>query len=295
MVLFKRQAHLYDFLGKKRSLEKTIGFVPTMGALHEGHLSLIRKSKAENDLTVCTIYVNPAQFNDRKDLEIYPRPIEKDIEMLDTVDCDILFLPLTEEIYPDGLGSLKDFNLGHLEDFLEGASRPGHFKGVANVMHRLLQIVQPDRLYLGQKDFQQVKVIEKIVGGREPKSEVKNPHYFGKSEVVMCPIIRETDGLALSSRNVRLNPEQRKNAAGISRELFFIRDHWNEFELAALKQEAIRHLNSIPEARVDYLEFCDVFSFAPVHSWKQAENIICVTAVKVGEVRLLDNAILNKK
>jgi len=288
MVLFKRQVQLHDFLGKKRSDARTTGFVPTMGALHKGHISLIRKSKAENDLTVCSIYVNPTQFNDPKDLENYPRPVENDIEILTSVDCEVLFLPNTEEVYPEGFDKLKDFNLGHLENFLEGASRPGHFKGVANVMDRFLQIVQPDRLYLGQKDFQQVKVIEKIAGNHK----LSHAERDRSMEVVMCPIIREEDGLAMSSRNVRLTSGQRRNAAGISRELFFIRDHWREFDLATLKQGAIRHLNSIPEAGVDYLEFCDAASFALVHDWKQAEHIVCVTAAKVGEVRLLDNVIV---
>lgn len=298
MVLFKRQAQLHHFLGKKRSDGMTTGFVPTMGALHEGHVSLIRKSKAENDLTVCSIYVNPTQFNDRNDLENYPRPFEKDTEILASVDCEVLFLPSTEEIYPQGFDKLKDFDLGHLENFLEGASRPGHFKGVANVMDRFLQIVQPDRLYLGQKDFQQVKVIEKMAGNRSeellpPSEKLRHAERKRSMEVVMCPIIREEDGLAMSSRNVRLNAEQRRNAAGISRELFSIRDHWRELDLATLKQGAISHLNAIPQAQVDYLEFCDTASFALVHDWKQAEHIVCVTAVKVGALRLLDNILLS--
>src|SRR6188472_2171381 len=138
MILFKRANHARDFLRKRTSKGITIGFVPTMGALHEGHISLIRKSKAENDLTICSIYVNPTQFNDPHDLEKYPRPIEKDIELLTAVGCDVLFLPSTQEIYPDGVEKLKEYDLGHLENFLEGASRPGHFKGVANVVDRLL-------------------------------------------------------------------------------------------------------------------------------------------------------------
>jgi pantoate--beta-alanine ligase len=322
MILFKQRTHLHDFLVRKRNEGMRIGFVPTMGALHAGHLSLIRKSKEQNELTVCSIYVNPAQFNDLKDLEKYPRPIEKDIELLASVDCDILFLPSTIEIYPDGLDKLESFDLGHLENFLEGASRPGHFNGVANVMYRFLQIVQPDRLYLGQKDFQQVKVIERVikVGSRmsevlsrrteipaqrssdaessrsteagTKKSEIQNPIPSARDEIIMCPIVREEDGLAMSSRNIRLTSSQRKNAKGISKELFFIRDHWQEFEVASLRQNAIYRLNSIPEAQVDYLEFCDAVSFTAIDDWKEGEHIICVTAVKVGEVRLLDNVIV---
>jgi pantoate--beta-alanine ligase len=281
MILLQHAADLKKLLDAKRSGGLTIGFVPTMGALHEGHLSLVDRSKSESGITVCSIYVNPTQFNDPKDLEKYPRPIENDAELLAAADCDVLFLPSTEEIYPDGLGKLKHYDLGHLENLLEGASRPGHFNGVANVVDRLLQIVEPDRLYLGQKDFQQVKVIEKLMAGK------------AKPVVVMCPIIRETDGVAMSSRNIRLNETQRKNAAGISRELFFIHDHWKEFELPELKRLATQHINSIPEAQVDYLEFCDAEKFTLMNSWKDASHIVCVTSVLVGGVRLLDNVLLN--
>lgn len=279
MILLHHAADLKKLLDTKRQANLTIGFVPTMGALHQGHLSLINRSKSENSITVCSIYVNPTQFNDPKDLQKYPRPIEKDIELLISADCDVLFLPSNEEIYPNGTNDLTDYDLGHLENFLEGASRPGHFKGVANVVDRLLQFVQPDRLYLGQKDFQQVKVIEKVVTGLKPS-------------IVMCPIVREADGLAMSSRNVRLNEVQRKNAAGISHQLFFIRDHWKEFPLAELKQQAVERINSIPEAQVDYLEFCDAEKFTLINNWKDAPKIVCVTSVLVGGVRLLDNMLL---
>ncbi len=279
MILLQHAADLKKLLDTKRQGNLTIGFVPTMGALHQGHLSLINRSKSENSITVCSIYVNPTQFNDPKDLEKYPRPIEHDIEILSAAHCDVLFLPLTEEVYPGGLNKLKHYELGHLENFLEGASRPGHFNGVANVVDRLLQFVQPDRLYLGQKDFQQVKVIEKVVTGLKPS-------------IVMCPIVREADGLAMSSRNVRLNEVQRKNAAGISHQLFFIRDHWKEFPLAELKQQAVERINSIPEAQVDYLEFCDAEKFTLINNWKDAPKIVCVTSVLVGGVRLLDNMLL---
>jgi pantoate--beta-alanine ligase len=280
MFLVKNEAHLRQWLVNRKD-QPSIGFVPTMGALHEGHLSLIRKSNEENDLTVCSIYVNPTQFNDPGDLEKYPRPIEKDIALLMEERCDLLFLPLTEEIYPGGTSQLIKFALAPLDTMLEGASRPGHFQGVANVVWRLLQMVQPSRLYLGQKDFQQVKVIEKLVSGS------------GRPEIVMCPILREESGLAMSSRNIRLTDVQRKNAAGISRELFYIRDHGKEFELPVLKQKAILRINSIPEAQVDYFEFCDADNFRIIGDWKEAKNIICVTSVMVGGVRLLDNVTVN--
>lgn len=284
MQVFTDATGLKRFLDHKRKDGSRVGFVPTMGALHEGHLSLIWRSKAENALTVCSIYVNPAQFNDPKDLEKYPRPIEHDMKLLESAGCDVLFFPSTEEMYPGGLHNLADYDLNGLENYLEGASRPGHFKGVANVVDRLLKMVEPQRLYLGQKDFQQVKVIE---------AGLRNPGFGNRDvEVVMCDIIREEDGLAMSSRNVRLNPVQRKNAAGISRELFFIRDHWKEFEPAMLKLDAIRRINSIPEAQVDYLEFCDAERFTLLNGWDEAAHVVCVTSVIVGGVRLLDNVML---
>ncbi|NWF71400.1 MAG: pantoate--beta-alanine ligase [Chloroflexi bacterium] len=287
MHLFKHAADLKSALSAMKAARASVGFVPTMGALHEGHLSLVRRSKSENAVTVCSIYVNPAQFNDPNDLEKYPRPIERDIELLASVSCDVLFLPPTEEVYPNGLSHLKHYDLGHLEHFLEGASRPGHFNGVANVVDRLLHLVEPDRLYLGQKDFQQVKVVEHVISGSDFQVSGAKP------AIVMCPIVREADGLAMSSRNIRLTATQRKNAAGISRELFFIHDHWKEYSASELKRQAIHRINTIPEAQVDYLEFCDAGEFTLITDWKEARQIVCVTSVIVGAVRLLDNILLN--
>lgn len=255
--------------------------MPTMGALHNGHLSLIERAKTENELVVCSIFVNPAQFNDPKDLEKYPRPIEKDIELLIHAGCDVLFLPDVPDIYPVGLNQLKTYDLGHLEEFLEGASRPGHFKGVANVVDRFLQIVKPDRLYLGQKDFQQVKVLERLV-------QLCGYH----THIIICPILREKNGLAMSSRNVRFTEEQREKAAVISKTLFYLHDHYKEYSPESLKREAINRIQEFEDAKVDYLEFCDTDSFQIIHDWNAAEHIVAITAVMVGNVRLLDNILL---
>lgn len=260
---------------------KSVGFVPTMGALHEGHLSLISRAKLENNLVVCSIFVNPAQFNDPSDLEKYPRPIEKDIELLLAVGCDVLFLPGIAEVYPNGLDGLNVYDLGHLERYLEGASRPGHFMGVANVLERFLRIIRPERLYLGQKDFQQVKVVERLID-----ITGFNTH------IIICPILREANGLAMSSRNIRLSTAQRDQSSLIYKTLLFANEHFRQYTPKVLKQEMISIIESMPETRVDYLEFCDTKTFRSIENWNDAEHIVAVTAVKVGSVRLLDNILL---
>lgn len=280
MIQFKTTA-VSEYLNLAKTAGKTIGFVPTMGALHAGHLSLITRAKAENDLVICSIFVNPAQFNDPKDLEKYPRPIENDIELLIIAGCDVLFLPDVAAVYPDGLHHLKQYDLGHLESFLEGASRPGHFNGVANVVDRFLDIVHPDRLYLGQKDFQQVKVIERLL---EQKGN--------STHIIICPILREANGLAMSSRNIRLTTDQREKAAIIHKTLLFASESYRSFTPPSLKKESIRQLETLAGATVDYFEFCDSRSFTLVQDWNNAQHIVAVTAVLVGNVRLLDNMML---
>ncbi len=282
MILFRNATDLTGYLRYLKLREKSVGFVPTMGALHKGHISLITKSKSDNEITVCSIYVNPTQFNDPKDLVKYPRPIEKDIELLLSAECDILFLPSIIDIYPKGISHLKKFDLGFLENFLEGASRPGHFNGVANVVERLLRIVNPIRLYLGQKDFQQVKVVEKMLSTTDLKSQI-----------IVCPIVREQNGLAMSSRNERLTVSQIRNAAGISEQLFFIQKNRKNFTVARLKVMATTKINSLPETKVDYLDFCDADSFQLINDWNEAKQVVCITAVIVGDVRLLDNILIN--
>jgi pantoate--beta-alanine ligase len=282
VILFKRAALVSEFSKKLTACLKMIGFVPTMGALHQGHLSLVRQAKSENDIVICSIFVNPAQFNDKNDLEKYPHPLENDLQLLISSHCDILFLPTTDELYPDGLDHLRHFDLGFLGNSLEGSSRPGHFQGVVNVVDRFLEILKPDKLYLGQKDFQQVKVIEKLF-------QITNQ----PSKIIICPIQREESGLAMSSRNVRLTAEQRENASIIYKTLSFVKNQFKESSLKSLQVHAISMINQAPETAVDYLEFCDAKSFQIIHNWNEAEHIVCVTAVKVGEVRLLDNILLN--
>ena len=214
MIIFKKPKELHDFLEKRRDERKTIGFTPTMGALHAGHISLVNEAKKQNDVVLCSIFVNPTQFNDPEDFRRYPVTIEKDILMLEDAGCDVLFFPIVHDIYPSGTSDQKHYNLGFLETVLEGKFRPGHFQGVCQVMHRLLEIVMPDNLYLGQKDYQQSMVIKKLI-------ELIGLH--NKIKVTVCPTLREKDGLAMSSRNARLLPAERIKATTIFASLRYIK------------------------------------------------------------------------
>lgn len=276
MYLFKRITDLQDFLDRQRKAGKTIGFAPTMGALHEGHLSLIRSCNSENDLSVCSIFVNPTQFNDPADLAAYPITLETDISLLCKADCSVLFLPGRDEIYPADRDTKLSINLDGLDQPMEGRFRPGHFEGVVQVVNRLLDIVRPDSLYMGQKDFQQLTIIRKML--EQVHREVR---------LVMCPVVREADGLAMSSRNRRLAPELRKEAALISRTLqeAVSRSKNQSFPQIALwaRQQLKR-----PGFRMEYFEFVDALSLMPVESLEEASAVVICTAVWAGEVRLID-------
>src|SRR5437762_3691918 len=204
MIIFKKTGELQQYLAPFRQKDKGrltgIGFVPTMGALHDGHLSLLKTSAQENRLSICSIFVNPAQFNDSNDFKKYPSTLEQDILKLETNGCDILFLPDVEEIYPHGIDKKKHYDLGYLETILEGEFRPGHFQGVCMAVEKLLLIVRPDKLYLGQKDYQQCMIITRLIRLMELEKEIG---------IKICPILREKDGLAMSSRNMLLDQERK--------------------------------------------------------------------------------------
>ena len=208
MILFKKVEHLQLFIASQKQKKQKVGFVPTMGALHNGHLSLIRQAKDENNLVVCSIFVNPTQFNDASDLEKYPRTASKDIQLLTSVSCDVLFMPPVEEVYPKGLNTTLELDFGELATVMEGKFRPGHFDGMAQVVNRLLNIVLPHNLYMGQKDFQQLTIVRSML--KQIGSDIN---------LVMCPIVREEDGLAMSSRNVRLTSKHRELALILSQTL----------------------------------------------------------------------------
>lgn len=280
MIIFKKAADIGIFLQQKRQKNPKTGFVPTMGALHQGHISLIESARSKNDLVVCSIFVNPTQFNDPKDFQNYPITIENDIDLLEKAGCDALFLPAVEEMYPAGLENKKTYALGYLETVLEGRYRPGHFQGVCQVVHRLLTIVPADRLYLGQKDFQQCMVIRKMI-------ELENLPI----ETVICPTLRETDGLAMSSRNMRLDKEAREKAVEISRTLLHIKSSLKAGDLSELKTAAVEQLNRTG-FKTDYVEIADADTLELIGRWDGKRKLVALCAAFLGEVRLIDNMLL---
>lgn len=283
MYLFKRSADLKKHLDLVRKSNKSIGFVPTMGALHAGHLSLIQAARQENEVVVCSIFVNPTQFNDPKDFEKYPITIEEDIKKLNNVSTDILFLPSVEEMYPEGLKSDLHYDFGNLETILEGKFRPGHFQGVGRIVHKLLDIVQPDQLFMGQKDLQQCLIVRRLL--EITHSPVK---------LVVCPTEREKDGLAMSSRNTRLSPAARKKATGIYQALIHIRDNFGKglhfLEGAHEAFDALKKQGFEPEY-VDILRL-ENGSLVPLDQPPGNATVVVAVAAWLDGVRLIDNMIL---
>ena len=280
MIIFKKADQLSDYIHSQKKEGKSIGFVPTMGALHKGHLSLIESAKKTNDLVVCSIFVNPTQFNNPEDFKHYPIAVERDIEQLVAIHCDILFLPPVSEVYPPGHVK-KNYSLGKIATILEGHHRPGHFQGVCEVVDRLLEIVQPHQLYLGQKDFQQCMVIKKLLEITGKDEEV---------QLIISPTIREEDGLAMSSRNLRLSTEQRKLAPLIFKELNFIKNHIHEHTIDQLKKEAEEHLSQ-QGFTVDYVEIADVIDLSA--ATPATRKMVALAAAATGNIRLIDNLVLN--
>jgi pantoate--beta-alanine ligase len=283
MILFKKITDLCKWLEIQRKENKSTGFVPTMGALHPGHISLVETSLKKNAVTVSSIFVNPTQFNDQKDFERYPITIEKDIDLLEDAGCDVLFLPAVNEMYPDGLIAKTHYNLGHLENILEGKYRPGHFQGVCRVVQRLLEIVQPDNLYLGQKDYQQCKVITKLVELMGQK---------GKISIIISPTLREANGLAMSSRNMRLNDTERKKAATIYQCLSKIKETLEKGSLEKIKKQAITDLEQAG-FKTDYVEIADAYDLTLLNDWDGKQKLVALIAAYINDVRLIDNMVLN--
>jgi len=283
MLLFKKVADLQKHLNKLRKEGKTIGFAPTMGALHRGHISLIERSKKETDYTVCSIFVNPTQFNDTADLDKYPRTTAQDIKLLAQADNDIIFLPSVNEIYPPDLKVINKYDFGSLATVMEGEFRPGHFDGMAQVVKRLLDIVQPHKLFMGQKDFQQITIVRNMLKQAELPTEL-----------VMCDIIREEDGLAMSSRNVRLDPDLRTKAPLLHQTLLASKDKIDSSTPAQLIEAAMSNLSEPKGFRPEYFSIVDGITLQHVKDFNDTNFAVACTAVWVGDVRLIDNMVLKK-
>jgi pantoate--beta-alanine ligase len=279
MKLVKTVAELQNKLNGLRD-SGTIGFVPTMGALHQGHLSLVKQAVLENQTVVVSIFVNPTQFNNPKDLEQYPRTLETDLKILETSGCHIVFAPNALEVYPEP--DARKFNFGNLEMVMEGKHRPGHFNGVAQVVSRLFEMVQPDKAYFGLKDFQQLAIIKSMV------KQLKLP-----VEIIPCAIIREESGLAMSSRNELLTKEQRKNAAVIFDTLIKVKKQKGQKSVDELTNWAIEKINKNPFLDVEYFEIVDDEQLQPIKSWNDKSTKIGCVAAFCGKVRLIDNIIFN--
>jgi len=282
MYLFKKVSDLQQHLAGIRQEGKKIGFVPTMGALHEGHISLINQSVAANNYTVCSIFVNPTQFNDSSDLKKYPRTITKDMAMLNAGGNNVLFLPDVDEVYPSGLDTTLKLDFGDLAEVMEGHFRPGHFDGMAQVVKRLLDIIEPDRLYMGQKDFQQMAIVNSML------TQLELP-----VELVMCPIVRETDGLAMSSRNVRLDPSLRKEALLLSKTLKQVKIKMKTQTPTAIIKWALKRLKK-PSFKAEYFEIVDGITLQPIKRFADSDYVVACTAAWVGEIRLIDNLVLKE-
>ncbi len=284
MIICKTRDEISAAVAELRRQNKTLGFVPTMGALHNGHLSLVKKSMSENDCTAVSIFVNPTQFNNKHDLQTYPRTVDADVKLLEETGADIAFVPSVETMYPEGLDNVTEsYDFGFIGQVMEGAARPGHFNGVGIVVHRLFDLVKPDRAYFGMKDFQQIAIIREMV--RQCNINI---------EIIPCPIVREDDGLALSSRNTRLNEEQRRQAVQISQTLFKAVDLVDEKSVDEVKEFVISTVNSVPLLDVEYFEIVDGYSLQTISSWNEAEWVVGCITVNVGDVRLIDNITLKK-
>lgn len=281
MRVVKTISELKSLISGYKQENKTVGLIPTMGALHAGHKSLVDRARKENDIVVVSVFVNPTQFNNKQDLATYPRTEERDCALLEAAGCDVVFMPAVEEVYPEP--DNRQFDLGAVAEVMEGAHRPGHFNGVAQIVSKLFGFVEPDRAYFGEKDFQQIAVIRKMV----------QLEGF-KLQIVACPIKREDDGLALSSRNVRLTAEQRQLAPNIYRVLKESCNFAKSHTVAETEKFVVDSLNALSQMEVEYYSIVDALTMQPVSDWADADSITGCITVYCGEVRLIDNIAYKK-
>lgn len=277
MKIIRTVEELKSVVGALKAEGKSVGLVPTMGALHDGHVSLMEKARGDNDVVVVSVFVNPTQFNNPDDLRTYPRTEEADCARMRDAGVDIAFIPSVEEIYPEP--DNRVFDLGKVAEVMEGAMRPGHFNGVAQIVSKLFRMVEPTRAYFGEKDFQQIAVIRRMV-------EIEG---FKNLEIVDCPIKREADGLALSSRNVRLTPHQREIAPNIHRIMVESLDKARDCSVEEVKRSVIDAVNAYPEMNVEYYEIVNAADMQPITDWSQASQAVGCITVSLGDVRLIDN------
>lgn len=280
MKIFEKSGALTTWLKHQKGNGKNIGFVPTMGALHEGHLALVEKARSENDLVVCSIFVNPIQFNKPEDLKKYPRTLTADLEMLTAAGCDAVFCPDEKEMYPSP--ETKTYDFGQLDKVMEGRYRQGHFNGVAIVVKKLFDIVLPERAYFGQKDYQQLQIIKALV--KLENLDVK---------IVPCPTVREADGLAMSSRNIRLTTEQRQEAANIFKVLQNAQYMYNNTSISEIKEQVTDQINKLKHLEVEYFEIVFADTLQPIEKQTGNEKAVACIAVHAGQVRLIDNVLIN--
>lgn len=276
MQIFHDRRSLEAWVAQQKDTQNSIGFVPTMGALHKGHVSLIQKSISQNDLTICSVFVNPTQFDNPEDLEKYPRDIDKDAQLLESVGCDAVFFPSVEDMYPESLSS-ESFDFNGLDQVMEGRFRKGHFDGVATIVSRFFEIVQPDKAYFGEKDFQQLRIIQELV-------KLKNYPI----QIQPMPIFREESGLAMSSRNARLKPKYLAEAPQIYKLLNLLKDWKLEFTVEECIHKAEEFFLS-NDLELEYIMICDEKTLKPISSWDEAEDIRAFIAVYAGDIRLIDN------
>ena len=276
MKLISTIKDLKSLLDECRAAGKTVGLVPTMGALHQGHASLVERAVKENDVAVVSVFVNPTQFNDKNDLKNYPRTLEADCALLENIGADIAFAPSVEEMYPTE--DTRQFSFAPIDTVMEGACRPGHFNGVAQIVSKLFYAVEPDKAYFGEKDFQQLAIIREMVRQLDLKLEI-----------VGCPIVREADGLAMSSRNTLLTADERQRALTISRTLFASLDYAAGNSLAATKAFVEEKINSTPGLELEYYQIVDGNTLQEINEWSDSDYVVGCIALFCGKIRLIDN------
>lgn len=281
MLIFTKIVDLQAFVRQIKNLNQSLGFVPTMGALHNGHISLIEASQKNCQITICSIFVNPTQFNDKKDLERYPRTPDKDIQLLEKANCSALFLPDADEIYPKP-EEKTNVDFGNLDKLLEGKYRPGHFNGVAQVVNRLFEIVTPDKAFFGSKDFQQVLIVKALIN----KLDIN-------VNIISCPILREPDGLAMSSRNSLLTKKEREIAGLIPKIMKAAKEIILTEGIAKAKQFVISEVSKEPIMNLDYFEICNPETLENIAYLKSNQKAVALIAVFVGKIRLIDNLIID--